>query len=362
MECKTIQESLSAYIDGALPPKEKDLVEEHLRLCRVCSETLGDLKKTVEQVRQIEEVEPPPWLAQKVMARVRSEVPPEKGIIQKIFYPLHIKLPIGACVAVLIAVTTIYIYKTMQPEMKLAKAPPEETMRSETPSPAMPRDEVSVPSKAPEVVIAQKDEPAPRSSLKKRKSFAPGEEDEALGFRESKPVPAKPAEQAMPAEKPETADKYAEPAKTAAPAMKPGAAPSAGTVAKEEIRREAVSVETKLKALTSGEVYRQGDNVYVTVTNISDHNVEIVDRQFIDSGFAKVEKKDDKGEWEKIELFAVANVIVSRTLKPRESHVYIWRTAGYNRNDTTAAPGIYRIDLGDQTYTNDFEIKDKQSH
>jgi hypothetical protein len=60
------------------------------------------------------------------MARIRSEVKPKKGLVQKLFYPLYIKLPIQAVAAVLIAVTTLYIFKTIQPEMKFVKVPSEE--------------------------------------------------------------------------------------------------------------------------------------------------------------------------------------------------------------------------------------------
>ncbi len=83
----------------------------------------------------LKDVEPPAWLTQKVMAKIKAEVQPKKRIIQKLFYPLHIKLPLEAVVTALIAVITIYIFKTMQPEMKLAQAPSEhETVIARSPS------------------------------------------------------------------------------------------------------------------------------------------------------------------------------------------------------------------------------------
>ncbi|MBM4145773.1 MAG: DUF2275 domain-containing protein [Nitrospira sp.] len=126
MQCNDIQEKLSAYIDGDISSEERMLIDEHLKSCEQCNKTLAEMKKTTEYVRDLGDIEPPAWLTQKIMTKIRSEAGKEKSIWRKLFYPLHIKLPVEAAVAVLLAVTTIYIFKTMQPEMKLAKAPVEE--------------------------------------------------------------------------------------------------------------------------------------------------------------------------------------------------------------------------------------------
>lgn len=126
MECSEVQKRLTAYLEGTLPPEERALVEEHLAPCRQCSQSLAELKRTLEHLQGLPEVEPPPWLAQKVMARVRSEAETKRGIWQFLFYPIHIKLPLEAAGVIAIAVTTIYVFKTMQPAMHLSKAPLEE--------------------------------------------------------------------------------------------------------------------------------------------------------------------------------------------------------------------------------------------
>ena len=99
MECADIQKKLSAYIDDALSPEERMLIDEHLTSCQECNAFLADMIKTLEYIQKIEDVEPPPWLTQKVMTKVKEEVAatrfrakPKRGILQKLFYPLHIKL------------------------------------------------------------------------------------------------------------------------------------------------------------------------------------------------------------------------------------------------------------------------------
>jgi hypothetical protein len=120
MECKVIREKLSAFLEGAISPEEKRLIGEHLPTCQDCSNALEDLKKTEALLKGLEEVEPPAWLKQKVMARIRAEEEARKSILHKLFYPLHVKIPIEAFATVLIAVAAIYIFKAVEPEMKRA--------------------------------------------------------------------------------------------------------------------------------------------------------------------------------------------------------------------------------------------------
>jgi hypothetical protein len=150
MDCHNVQEMLSPYIEGIISPEEGKLIDEHLSACSKCKEALYDLKKTLEYVQNLEDVEPPEWLTQTVMTRIRSETEPRKGILQKLFYPLYIKLPIEAVAVVLIAVTALYIFKTIQPEIKPAKSPPEETTAR---IPSQEKEEIPSISKSKENVI-----------------------------------------------------------------------------------------------------------------------------------------------------------------------------------------------------------------
>jgi len=118
MECKGIREILSAYLEGIASLEEKRLIEEHLRSCQRCSTALEDLRKTGELLKGMEEVEVPPWFKQKVLSRVRAEEESKRSILQKLFYPLHVKVPIQALATVLIVVLVVYVFKSVEPEMK----------------------------------------------------------------------------------------------------------------------------------------------------------------------------------------------------------------------------------------------------
>lgn len=199
MECSNIQEKLSIYIEDIISSEEKVLIDEHLKSCQRCNSYLTDLRKTIEYVKNLEEIEPPSWLTQKVMMRVISEAEPKKGILQRLFYPLHIKLPLEVAATITIAIATIYVLKTIQPEMKLVT--PTEIPKGEIASPLARKDIFTKPAEQP----------------------MPAKEPDAL---ENKRLPEAPS----PAKKQEEAMQYA------------------GSLAKEEVKREVSSPATKLKA------------------------------------------------------------------------------------------------------------------
>ena len=149
MECKGVQEKLSAYVEGDVSSDEKRHIEQHLNSCQKCRTALEDLKNAGELVRGIEDVEPPAWLTEKIMSRVRAEEGREKGIFRKLFYPLHVKVPIEALATVLIAVVAVYVFRAAEPEMKRAQLSlPTGTVTSEEEAPRPhwePRTELQAP-------------------------------------------------------------------------------------------------------------------------------------------------------------------------------------------------------------------------
>ena len=216
MQCNNIQEKLSAYIDGDISSEEKMLIDEHLKSCQQCNETLAEMTKTTEYVRNLADIEPPAWLTQKIMTKIRSEAGREKSIWRKLFYPLPIKLPLEAALAVLLAVTTIYIFKTMQPEMKLAKAPVEE-MTSRMPLKETKSTDKDLMSRKVDIVSGQ--------------------------------APEAPQHQKAPLETPQPF------------VQKEKVVPSAGAVAKDESQQKALSPAPALRALAES----KKESLYLTV-------------------------------------------------------------------------------------------------
>ena len=79
----------------------------------------------------------------------------------------------------------------------------------------------------------------------------------------------------------------------------------------------------KISCITDKIAYIQGENVIIKITNNSIEDINIVDRKYIDGGFAVIEIKQNDGTWKSIELYVAANIITFIKLKKGDSHVYI---------------------------------------
>ncbi len=162
MTCKEIEDLLPGMIDGALPDVEIKHIETHLETCASCRKAFADLRMSDERVKNLEEVEPPPWLKTRVMAQIREEARQKESILRKLFFPLHVKIPIQALATVLIAFVAWNVYKTGEPEFR--QVAPSSTAVQEATRAQAPQ----VP--APAAGISKQEEiPA----IREKKTFAP---------------------------------------------------------------------------------------------------------------------------------------------------------------------------------------------
>jgi hypothetical protein len=200
MTCNEIENRLPAFLENLLSPEERKSITGHLASCPRCSRSLAELKKAEELLHGLGEVEPPPFFEQRIMSRVREEAGQKQGILRKLFYPLHIKLPVQALATLLIAVLAFHVYQQGDPEMKrMAPLPAplteQEKGRVTAESPKTPV--------SPSAVTPVKRTPAGDLSGKNRERFAAppfknggkGERvaDSRAPIREETPAAAKPA-------------------------------------------------------------------------------------------------------------------------------------------------------------------------
>lgn len=175
-ECGDIRKMIPAHVDGALSPGEERLVREHLASCPECSRVFADLKRTRELVGGLAEVEPPPWLAQKIMAHVKDEAQKEAGIFKRLFYPLRVKVPLQTVAAMLIAGLVLYVYKEIEPPFEAPRAPVVTGQPAAQPSGALPAANVPSAAKTHHEAAA----PAPAPAEQEGVSARPQEENTLL--------------------------------------------------------------------------------------------------------------------------------------------------------------------------------------
>jgi anti-sigma factor RsiW len=134
MNHNEIRHMLSEYIDGAVSPGDRAAIEAHLKTCETCSAALKELRQTVAQIKSIEELDPPAWMTQKIMAKVRVEAA-KKSWFQRLFFPLHVKLPLEAIGVLFIAVTAVFIYQNREPAMMTSSPALQDQMPAQGPLP-----------------------------------------------------------------------------------------------------------------------------------------------------------------------------------------------------------------------------------
>jgi len=261
MEHHAIRHKLSEYIDGSVTAEEKAEIEQHLKTCPICSDSLRELEKTVEHIRTIEEVEPPAWLIRKTMAKVRSEAEQKQGFFHRLFFPLHIKLPLQAVAILFLSITAFYVYRNIQPTAKFEETATEQFSTEK--KTVLPAPKSLEPPHAANTKSGLSQE---QDSSHRSQQLPQTPEYKALDMRqeyESPPPPvlkgkaaatgqspAKPAGQPAEAEKEAALNRSAAAPQTAAPSMTQSQAePNAGVSHQAELKHESVPPEWNAKGL-----------------------------------------------------------------------------------------------------------------
>ncbi len=267
MEHNDVRHKLSEYIDGSISAEESSAVEEHLRTCAACSGALRELRKTIEHVRTIEEVEPPAWMTQKVMAQVRSAETERKSIFRRLFFPLSVKVPMQAVAVLFLAVGAFYIYRSVQPVYEPAEAPMKVYEdKKDIPSTSGRGNEQRMKKGASKSAERVPQTPGYKALDMKQEYEKPA--PPVLADKMA-PAPAKPEEKLLYEKKETAAEKHAA-SQTQAPVMGENrAAPAAGVSMTAE-REPAAAVSGLMKTKAASEA--QSDKIILTlnVQNVTD--------------------------------------------------------------------------------------------
>jgi hypothetical protein len=295
MEHNEIRHKLSEYIDGSIAADEITEIEEHLKTCTACSDALRELRKTIDHIRTVEEVEPPAWMTQKIMAKVRDAEASRKRILRKLFFPLSIKIPIQAVAVLFLAVGAFYIYRSIQPAYVPSEAPVKEfdAKREAPPVPAERREKTLTKGES------QSAKQVPQSPEYKALDMKPEYEKPALPGPVDKlesHAPAKPAESASKDEKEAALEKSAEP-RAAAPSMiQERAASSAGATPQAETKNKSLTLSQKTEGLSHSTEARNLEKVIlerhangkpkliITYERIDSHKVRRSEERFNAAG------------------------------------------------------------------------------
>ena len=229
MSCHDARESLSAFLDEALAPEERQRVAEHLEGCPECRRELARLEQTVALLHRVEPARAPVGFVDAVTAAARPR-PWYRRVAAAVFLPFSVKLPAEATAVVMVALLAVYVFERTPALQESARTQPEvrEDPREKAARPAPPagladrfaRDPSSI-ERSPESKARPLEKEQDRREAPTTRGRISSEAE--IPKQEAAPAPAAPRPDAAP---PAAAPPVATaPAAPAAPA--PGAAPSA---------------------------------------------------------------------------------------------------------------------------------------
>ena len=105
MSCHDIQSQFTDYLDGTLDESNQQQVDAHLAACAECRQYLSDIQATIALTRDLDEVDPPPFFTERIMAQVRQSARPRNWIFQIFFTP--VRIPVGVLTAVCLVIVSL---------------------------------------------------------------------------------------------------------------------------------------------------------------------------------------------------------------------------------------------------------------
>lgn len=109
MNCQEVQLQLSGYLERSLDAIRMKGIETHLASCPFCRVEARALADCIAMVSALPPVEPPPGLAQRIMAHAR-EIELELPVWQRWLGVLRTNMPMQASAVLMIAVFAVAVY------------------------------------------------------------------------------------------------------------------------------------------------------------------------------------------------------------------------------------------------------------
>jgi hypothetical protein len=122
MDCASILELLSDYIDGTLDVQTQIAVEKHIAVCNNCKQEVDSLRAIVDELGALEPVKAPEDFLEKIHERMEKRSGFNK-ILRKLFLPFHIKIPLELAAAATVTILVVLVLNIQQPEIKMLKIP-----------------------------------------------------------------------------------------------------------------------------------------------------------------------------------------------------------------------------------------------
>jgi predicted anti-sigma-YlaC factor YlaD len=106
MKCSKVKRMLSAYLDGEVSEKEKELITEHTATCATCKTKLEELSATNRIIDTVEDVEATPYFFTRLMKTIKDREKTQTVTIPFFERIRNIVVPVGAIAILLVSLIT----------------------------------------------------------------------------------------------------------------------------------------------------------------------------------------------------------------------------------------------------------------
>ena len=137
MTCHDARPQLSALLDDALSVAEHQALEAHLAGCAECRRELEQLRGTVALLGRLPPAHAPAGFVDRVMDAAYRP-PWWRRLLDTLFRPLRVKLPLEAAAALLVGVSALYVYQHAPEVQELARQESPASGPASLPAPAQP--------------------------------------------------------------------------------------------------------------------------------------------------------------------------------------------------------------------------------
>lgn len=154
MNCKKVKPLLYSYVENGLSAEEKSLIKAHILKCAKCKRELAYIKKYKKNLESLAEVKAPKNFLLEVRERL-EEPSPIRKIINMIFLPWQVKLPVEAAGLIAILFLVNFLIKApfdVAPEYNAKYA--FEEQKKEIPAADMKQPELSKRKKPKDAIVA----------------------------------------------------------------------------------------------------------------------------------------------------------------------------------------------------------------
>jgi DedD protein len=110
MTCHDAREQLSALLDDVLAAPERGALDAHLAACAECRRELEQLRATIALLDRVPPAHAPTGFVDRVMAEAYRPSWPRR-ILDALFVPVRVKLPLEAVAVLLVSVSALYVYQ-----------------------------------------------------------------------------------------------------------------------------------------------------------------------------------------------------------------------------------------------------------